>query len=325
MKEKTNGFYWLKSGFLTIMQNMAGVLFGLGGFYLLVRVLSKHDFGVWTLYMSAITILEIVRSGLVQNGLIKFISGTESSEHPRIVSASFVISGGLTLVCIVLNLTLAPWLAGLWKSPELVHMLYAFNVMYILSGILSQFNCIEQANLNYSGVFASSFVRQALFFLYVLICFLTKHELNLTNLVYMQIVAAFVSLLVAGYYVRQHLSFKFSLSVDWIKKLFHYGKYAFGTSVSSILSGTIDQMMLGALLSPVASAAFNVAVRIINLVDIPTNALATIVFPQSAKRLETEGPGAVKYLYEKSVGTILAIFIPGLFFIFSFQAMWLNL
>jgi lipopolysaccharide exporter len=70
--------------------------------------------------------------------------------------------------------------------------------------------------------------------------------------------------------------------------------------------------MLGGLLSTAASGAFNIAVRITNLIDIPTSAVATIVFPQSAKRMESQGKEAIKYLYEKSVGTILAILVPGL-------------
>jgi lipopolysaccharide exporter len=116
--------------------------------------------------------------------------------------------------------------------------------------------------------------------------------------------------------MKSFLKLRMEYFGDYVKKLFNYGKYAFGTSVSSILSGTIDQMMLGALLSPAASGAYNIAIRITNLVDIPTNAVATVVFPQSAKRMETEGPEAIKYLYEKSVGTILAILVPGLILLY---------
>lgn len=73
------------------------------------------------------------------------------------------------------------------------------------------------------------------------------------------------------------------------------------------------------MISPAASGSFNIAVKVVNLVDIPTNAVATIVFPQSAKRIETEGKSAIKYLYEKSVGTILAMVIPALIFIYIFD------
>lgn len=318
MKQAQSKHYWIKSGILTILQNMSGVLFGFGGFYLLVRLLSKADFGAWTLFMSTVTIMETVRNGLIQSALVKFMSSTDEGEHNKIVSAAASIGGILTLVCIILSFACGPLLAAMWDTPQLSSMFRVFNLVFLFSGILMVFNCIEQANLNYHGIFMSTVVRQGIFFAYILAAFLLKFEMSLLSLIYVQILAAFVSFFVAGAYVRSHLRFRFQYTREWAAKLFNYGKYAFGTSVSSILSGTIDQMMLGALLSPMASGAFNVAVRIVNLIDIPTNALAVIVFPQSARRAEAEGPQAAKYLYEKSVGTILAFIIPFLIFIFFF-------
>ena len=72
------------------------------------------------------------------------------------------------------------------------------------------------------------------------------------------------------------------------------------------------------MISPVASGSYNVAMRIVSLTDIPTNALGAIVFPQSAKRFAEQGLKAGKYLYEKSVGTIIAILIPIVIFVFCF-------
>ena len=48
-------------------------------------------------------------------------------------------------------------------------------------------------------------------------------------------------------------------------------------------------MMLGTMISPDAAGTYNVAIRIFNLTDIPTNALGAIVFPQSAKRFAEQG------------------------------------
>ena len=316
MKPKTENHYWLKSGFINVIQNFSGVFFGFASFYFLVRVLSKHEFGAWTLFMATVTILEIFRNGLIQNALVRFISSAPLAEHHKITSASFSISGLLTLVCIIANLLFANQVAVIWKTEALETMFYLFNIVFILSGILTQFNCIEQANLNYTGVFITNFIRQSSFFLYVLVCFFFDFKISLVQLVYVQIIGVFASTVVAYFYVKPYLKITLKLYPEWIKKLFNYGKYAFGTSVSSILSTTIDQMMLGVMLSPAAAGSFNIAVRITNLIEIPTNAVATIVFPQSAKRLESEGVEAIKYLYEKSVGVILAILIPGVLIIF---------
>lgn len=317
--------YWLKSGFINIVQNFSGVFFGFAGFYLLVRLLTKHDFGVWTLFISTTTILEAIRSGLLQNAMIKYISSSDSKEHPEIITASFAINAIVQVVCIAAILIFSPYLSRLWESPQLVEMMYYYIAIYIFSGLQAQFNGIEQANLRFNGIFVTTIIRQGVFFSFVLVCYFMKIQVELVFLVWVQIAGALAGMLIAYSHARSNFTLSSHVNRMWMSKLFGYGKYAFGTLISSLLSGTIDQMMLGAMLSPAASGAFNIAVRITNLIDIPGNAVATIVFPQSAKRMESEGKGAIKYLYEKSVGTTLALVVPVVIFLYLFSGIVITL
>ncbi len=138
------------------------------------------------------------------------------------------------------------------------------------------------------------------------------------NLIYVQGLCAALATCIQYFIVQRILFVSYQWHYDWVKKLFNYGKYIFGTFISSILANTINQMMLGTMISPDAAGSYNVALRIASLADIPTNALGTIVFPQSAKRFAEKGKDSGKYLYEKSVGTILALLVPFVLFIFVF-------
>jgi lipopolysaccharide exporter len=319
MKHRNNSRYWIKSGSLTLLQSMVGVFFGFAGFYLLVRILDKHTYGAWTLFLGTITLLEFVRNGLIQNALIKSLASVKEADKANVISASFTISGILTIACIILNLLFAQYLCNIWGIPELLPLFHLYNVVFIFSGITAQFNYIEQANFSYNGIFLSSVLRQAILFFYILCCYVFRWELQLISLVYVQIAGVVIGVIPAYLHVKKFFRFKYIYHPQWMKNLFHFGKYSFGTSLGAMLLNTIDQMMLGAFLSPAAAGAYNIAVRITNLVEIPTGSVATIVFPQSAKRMETEGKESIKYLYEKSVGTILAILIPGLLFLFFFS------
>ena len=310
--------YWLVSGFLTVLQNFSGVFFGFAGFFILVRSLDKVDYGVWVLFMSTITIFEAVRNGLIQTALIRYLAANDAEKHPSIITASLLLSGVVTAVCVTLSLVFAPSLARLWDSPQLVDLFLVYNLGFILSGLLNLFNWLEQATFRFKGIFITGLVRQIIFFLFVGGCYFLDYRIRLIELVWVQVISITAATAVAFSYVRPQLTFTLAHTRDWMKQLFGYGKYGFGTSVSSLLSGTLDQMMLGALLSPAASGAFNIAVRITNLIDIPTNAMAVIVFPQSARRMAEEGKEAIKYLYEKSVGTTLAILLPGVAFLYFF-------
>ena len=315
-----NRDYWIKSGSYSLITNLQSLLFGFGGFYLLVRTLDKDSFGVWVLFAATTTIFDMARSGLIQNALIKFLSHSPESESNDILSASFFLSGILMVLCIIVNISLANYFANLWHFPALVQMFYAYNIVYVLQGALSQFQWIEQARLSFKGILVTNVIKQGGFFFYILTCYLFHINISLMNLVYAQAVCAFVGAMVEYFFVRKYLSFSFKLNTGWIKQLFNYGKFAFGTSISAILAPTVTQMMLGALLSPVATGGYNIAMRITSLAAVPSSVIGAIVFPQSSKRFATEGSDAIKYLYEKSVGAILAILIPGLLFIFLFPS-----
>ncbi len=312
------GNYWLVSGILSMLQNFSGVFFGFASFFVLVRSISKTDYGAWVLFMATVTIIEAIRSGLVQTALIRYVAANEPEEHPSIVTAAAMLTGFVTLLCVAANLLFSGRLAAIWDSPQLANLFLVYNIGFVLSGFLNLFNWVEQANLNFRGTFTTGLVRQIIFFCYVVGTYLLDYPVQLIELVWVQVLSLVVSTGMGYVLVRGKLRFSLVRTREWIGKLFGFGKYAFGTIVGSMLSGTLDQMMLGALLSPAASGAFNIAVRITNLIDIPTNAMAVIVFPQSAKRMAEEGKPAMKYLFERSVGITLAIVLPMVLFLLFF-------
>jgi len=310
--------YWLKSGSYTLMLNIQQVLFGFGSFYFLVRMLDKHSFGVWTLFIATTSIFEMARSGLIQYALVKFLSESAEQERPKIITASFILSAAIMCVCIIINISLASWLARIWHYPGLMQMFIIFNLVYVLQGVLSQFQWIEQANFRFRGILITTIIKQGGFFLFVFISFLLHSRVSLIDLIYMQAVCIAAAIVAEYFFVQGNLRFSRKIHSYWIGKLFGYGKFVFGTYLTTVLSGSINQMMLGTMISPVASGSYNVAMRIVSLTDIPTNALGAILFPQSAKRFAEQGAEAGKYLYEKSVGTIIAILIPIVIFVFCF-------
>lgn len=302
--------YWLKSGLINIFQNLSTVLFGFVSFYFLVRLLSKDDWGAWGLFLSTISIVEIARNGLTQEPLVKYLSAANRLDKRKIITASFIINVVMSLLVCIVFLIAIPLLTESWNSKELNQMFHIYLVTFFISGMTGQLNFIEQAHLRFTGNFYTNFVRQAVLFLYVGYCYLNPEKISLIHLTYVHLLAAALSAITAFLFTRKLLKYTVKVDKEWMKKIFHFGKYSFGVSLSTILSTSIDQMMLGSMLSKAASGAFNIAVRITNLADIPTNAMAAILFPQTSIRYEVEGGSSVKYLYEKSVGVVLAILIP---------------
>jgi len=256
----------------------SGFVFNFGSFYMLVRSLSQQDMGIWVLFITVCAFLEVSRIGLIQNGLVKYISSDGETSYGEIFTASCLLNIALTIV------VLMP---------------------------LNQFNYIQQANMNFQGIFWAGFAKQALFFCYVLYLYFFNIEFGLVDLAIFQIIAFGAGLVIAFFFAKPYLHFSKNIDWEWVKKLFHFGKYSVGTNLSSMLYKSMDKMMLGSMVSGAAVAIYEIAIKVTGLLEIPTLSAAPVIFPKSAQNAAKEGLSAAASLYEKSVGLILALIIPG--------------
>jgi len=310
--------YWLRSGFFSILQRIVVVLFGFTGFFILIRLFGKEEYGIWMLFMSFTTLTEVLRHGFIRNPLITYLNASDDKEHNKIFAASFLLNICTSLLLIVFIIAFSKTLAIVWNAQGLDTLLLLYALTTIVLTFFSQFEYLLEAKLDFNKKFYIYFVRHGLFLLYILWFVYSDNQLSLFNLAIAQLATIFLTSIQSFFYCRKYLSFGISLEKAWVKKMFSFGKYTFGTNLSSMIMGNVDQWMLSSMISPVAVATYNPAIRIAHLVDVPSMSVASIVFPKVASRVKEEGEKAAKYLYEKSVGLILAILLPMLLFILIF-------
>jgi O-antigen/teichoic acid export membrane protein len=169
---------------------------------------------------------------------------------------------------------------------------------------------VQQARLQFKGTFVANFVRHFGLFLFIVVVFFLGYEIQLEWVAYAQLVSIFVSGIISYWFARPYLRFSGRLDWEWLRELRSYGFFTFGTNVSSMINKSIDSWMLGKLISPAAVTILNPALRIANLVEVPTETLTSIMFPKLSERIAKEGPQSARYLYEKAVGSITAFMIP---------------
>lgn len=304
--------YWLKSGLLTIFQRLSVVLFGFVVFYILIRELGKEEFGSWIIFISITTVIEILRNGFIRNPLVKFITGNDPSSHPKIYTSAFILNFLLTILIAIILGIFAPFFAEKLNTPSLDTLLYIYIITNFAFLPFSHFEFVHISNFNFKGSFYGYFVKQGALVVYILYCLFFELNLSVINLAIFQIFSTCLGGFVIYIMARGYLKFSYEIDMKWLKEMFHFGKYTFGTNIGSMLFGNMDQWMLAGLLSPAAVAIYNPALRMNNLIEVPTWSITSIVFPQLSKRLKEEGNKSAKYLYEKSVGLILSIIVPAL-------------
>lgn len=309
----------IKSGLYSFGSRLAFLIFGFGGFYFLVRVQSKHDFGVWSLFLTITTILEMSRSGLIQNALIKLYHSSPSNQKSKVISASWIINILFTIVVYALVVVLAFLSEVLFNLPVLKSMFLLYGITLVLLIPLTQFNYIQQANFSFTGIFWSSIIRQGILFLIILATYLAEYHIELPELVFFQAVSTLLAFIVSYGLAKPFLQHKYEWDRTVTSQVLNFGKYVMGTNLFSLLFKGADQFVIGALLNPASVAIYSSAIRMSNIIEYPATAVAEVIYPYSTSRISAEGEEVIKPLYEKSVGFTLAIIFPAIFFVFLFS------
>ena len=286
------------------------VFFGFLNVFFMARMMSKSEIGIWVLFTSVAAILEMVRVGFIRNPFITHLVSAEEADKKTIVTASFVLHCSLSICISVLIIVGAVPLANFWSSPGLAELFFVYAINNLVFIPFHHFEYLQQAQLKFKGIFISNLFRLGLLALYIMIKFIIKDTPTLFELAIVQGITTMIACFVAWYFVRGTISY--SRRVEWklIKELFHYGKFTLGTNISSMFVKNTDTWMIGRIVSTAGVAIYNPAVRLSNLVEVPTLAIAGVFFPQVAQKLKEQGEKGVRDIYIKSVSLILALTIP---------------
>lgn len=310
--------YWIRSGFFTILRRMSTVLFGFVSFFILIRVVSKDEFGSWVVFISITALIETMRNGFFRNAVVKFIAEAEEKDYPKVFTSAFVLNVLLTVIISTVLVLFSSALATLLNTPLLKELLSIYAITNIIYSLFSHFEYLSIANLDFKASFYGYLVKQVTFVLYILSSLVLGFDIDIVNLAGFQVLSTLFGALTLFFLAKKFLRYSFVIDKTRMVKMVNYGKYTFATNIASMVFGSVDQWMLSSMLSPVAVGIYNPALRINNLIEVPTWSVTTTVFPQLSRRIKEEGVGASKYLYEKSVGLILSIIIPALILIFIF-------
>lgn len=315
--------YWLHSGFYTFLQRFSTLIFGFGGFFLLIRMQSKQDFGLWALVVTITALLEVARNGLIQNGLIKFTVGGKEDEQPAIQSAALFLNVVLTLASCVFLIVSGPFFEKIWNAPGVSGILNIYCLTAISLIPFQQFSYLQQAKFDFKSLSIMYIIRQGSFFGVILFHFILYKHISVESLTWWLFISSVVASIAGYFMVKDYFYFSLKPSKFWVGKLFHYGKFSFGTNVSGMIFNGIDQMALGALTSTANVAIYNACAKVNNIIEVPISTVSSIVFPHTSLKASENNKQDIKSVYEKSVAALLALIMPFVVIALIFPSLFL--
>jgi O-antigen/teichoic acid export membrane protein len=304
--------YWLRAGFFTLSEKALALLFNLGSAMLLLRLLPKESFAAWGIFVLLGYFVEMGRSGLLQNGLVRSLALRQHDRQAQAATgmAAWALNAAYSLLAGLLLWAAADGLAAQYGTPQLAALLRLYLPLCLLQAPYAQFGFVAQAHLEFRGLFWGTFFYRGALFAWVAFCWLAQRPIALPELLVALMLGQVAGTAASWFFARPHLHALQKIDFQEVKDLLGYGKYVLGTNLSTMFYKNIDKLSLGQLLGPAAFAVYDAAGRVTQMIETPSFSIAAVVFPKSAERMAAEGPQAVKELYERSVAAILAIILP---------------
>lgn len=294
---------------LAFASQLVPAIIGVLSFMLLVRTASPMILGQYVIYMAAVVLFEMIKSGGLQTALVMRAAGSSKAQLLNITGSAYWLGA-------ILSFSLSVILAILYFSGVFAHQpgIQVFCGWYALLGLVTLPLHIAEA---------TAVARQDLRFLLWLRVSQSANALLIALYAYYKggslqnfatVHVCFTSFLLVMVLLCKktnplHIMHK---TVAEVKALFGLIKYTLATLATTNLLKSADTFLIGMLMGPLAVASYAIPLKLTELFEIPLRSLSTTAFPQLAAKNNDRDHSAFKNCFIKYLSWAYLLYIPAL-------------
>ncbi len=308
-----------EANFLSLAGNLLFALFGFAGFAILARTFPLEVFGIWVLYISSATFIEMFRFGITNWAIIRYLSGVDQEDRLK-----YIGSNALIILLATIGIAVIIWFfhfafPGPIKTAgyELFFTWYPF-----LAFINMPFNTalvIMQAEQRFGKILFVKTLNAGGFF-FILLANYLFFDMTLVQLVWAQLAINLITsaiCVISGWDGIRHIR-KATRRTN--KVLLDFGKYTIFTLIGTNLLRSADTLIIS--LSPLGTAAvalYSIPMKLTELQQIPLRSFVATAFPKMSKASihgKVEEVKSLFYTYSGAM-TYLLLVISIITFVFA--------
>ena len=300
---------------LAFASQLLPAIVGVLSFMLLVRVAIPSVLGQYIIYMAAVILFEMVKSGGLQSALVMKVATDDAAMQKKIIGSAYWLGASFSLsVSFILVLL---YFSGIFSSLPAIEIFcgwYACLGIITLPLHIAEAEAVAKQDLKFlfwfrlaqstNGILIAAV---ALFFNAGLPLFATVHVCFTTLLLLMVLLSKKTNPLNIIYRTTEET-----------KKLFQLIKYTFGTLAVTNLLKTADTFLIGSMMGPLGVAKYAVPLKLTELFEIPLRSLSTTAFPQLSANHNNTDHNAFKKTFVQYISWAYMIYIPCLLIAFVF-------
>ena len=298
---------------LSILHRFSSTLFGFLNFFILARVLPKNELGIWSIFLFVVAAFEMSKGSLLKNAHIRLILISKNKNHSIIAGSSIFVNVIFTILFIAIILLFSPNLSNWLNTGKQLSTMLMLYIPGLISMIyFAHYEAVQQSNHNFKNGFTANLIRQLLFFILLLVHFISGKNLELFTIVYYYTLGNFIGTLLFFILSRKYISYTFQYSIKIIKEILGFGGFMMGGNIITQISSNLDQLLVSRYLSTEYVGNYGIASRVMYAVEIPMNGVSEALFPTFTKASGDGDKLSFNNYLEKSIGTLIAIMLPAI-------------
>ncbi|MBV7531994.1 lipopolysaccharide biosynthesis protein [Chitinophaga sp. sic0106] len=294
--------------FQSLLGNVISAFFNILSFALLVRTLPEATFGEWVFFQVTFNMLDQIRTGLLQSGLIKYYAGTNAYTARKVCGSAWYLAIAVTLAFLLINL-LVLGIGWRYLSPDWQYFLRFLGIVLLLSLPFNFATWLLQAKHQFDKIVQIRILQNATFLILLTIMHFTgKSSLLMVTYAYA------AAMLVTSAYCLAHrwtgirsLYFK---SIAEVKSLFVYGRMIVGSMVASTFIPYSDNFFIRTMINPTAVAIYSIPQKFMEVIEIILRSFAATAQPTLSSAANRNDPAAVARTFCKYTGAITFLILP---------------
>lgn len=299
----------------SLISNGATALLGFLNLALVARHYAKDDAGNWFMLLTVYTLLEMLRSGMIQTPFVRYFTVTDDAlQRSRLIAASWQL---ILLFTVLVGAVALPFFYFFKPGQGAFTLVKSHLVLWLLAALPYQ---LLQWQLQGRMLFKKLAIIRLLFpvSFTVLLIAGTHYKFNIefmaTYYALLQLLAGVAGLLLGwlklGYWMQK--------ANEERKLLLGFGKYSMLTTVAAGLLRSSDQFMIAAWLGPAAVATYGIPQKLIEAIEIPVRSFAVIAMPQATQLWQQGEYTELRYYFYRQCGLLTIMILPLLIVFFCF-------
>ncbi len=298
----------LKNKFFLVLFNNGFIsVVGILTSSLLFHVLSIDEAGIWFFVQMFVAFCEAARWGFLSTATVAFYAGAEPKRAATVLGSVWFLA--LVLTAVILSINAAAYLLIHTSDVETQLCVKWVGITFLSSLPADVIFWRLQADQKYKAMLWYRLLN-SLSTIVAFIILILLHKFTLENALLYNFLTNSLSSLVGIFLNMAGLKTIMNRSRACIMELVHYGKYTLGTTSFSVMLGNADTLIINFVLGTSAVAVYNLASKLLPIVELPLRSFITIGMSEMATSFNHKNMHQVTYIFKKYSGMLTWAFIP---------------